>query len=44
MSENNVLVALQGSIDEPKDDESKQLVQFLKGLGIQFAGIDVSSN
>lgn len=26
MTENNVLVAMHGSIDEPKDEESKNLV------------------
>jgi len=34
INENNVLVAMQGSISEPSNDESKSLVTLLNSLGI----------
>lgn len=44
LTENNVLVAMHGSINEPVDAEGKGLVELMRSLGIQFAAIDVNAN
>jgi len=44
LSENKLVILINGTVDAPKDDESKSLVAAIKKLTSEFTAIDCSVN
>lgn len=43
LADNNMVLLINGSLQEPADDESKKLVEKVYGLNVEFTAIDVQA-
>ena len=44
LSENKLVILINGTVDAPKDDESKSLIEAIKKLTSEFTAVDCSVN